>query len=498
MASPMNDEDELLRTPQDVDSQDELEREEVPTDERVMFDRQQGDPSLYENIHKEFRELVDTLVECFCADSNIAVERLREELKSTKAENLTVRQKTFLEPVAAAENFNVFVPMMMRKNVELQLQALQMIEFMCGLIPSVLQIEDGESLKNKPKLISPEETERYVLIAVMRQSKEEFDSLSKRELEELEEVLRNSEEEKKRLEEERTREEELVFNALSVSDQITGKPAELSETTSSLPGPSSEDPKLTVSSKAAASNENNQRPLSKQTRENSGSGEEPKNIPTTRKQQRQSNEGIQSTKTPTVVEKDRKENAVGKPSSMEATGEDQEALQRPPSKRSDGRPPTSKKTGSQKGERRQSKSASSKERRPSNEGRKRADEANVEKKSIQAEDDPGMVHGPREKNLYDVNALLQEPSRLNSATVRSREEYLRMQRDRLLAMKASEREKQMNEVSQRAAQERPRTAKAARGLMRGSKAAIETDEVLAARRAVLEKLRTEIDGTTSL
>ncbi|KIH46948.1 hypothetical protein ANCDUO_22996 [Ancylostoma duodenale] len=59
----------------------------------VVFDRQQGDPSLYENIHKEFRELVDTLVECFCADSNIAVERLREELKSTKAENLTVRQK---------------------------------------------------------------------------------------------------------------------------------------------------------------------------------------------------------------------------------------------------------------------------------------------------------------------------------------------------------------------------------------------------------------------
>ncbi|EPB68058.1 hypothetical protein ANCCEY_12855 [Ancylostoma ceylanicum] len=59
----------------------------------VVFDRQQGDASLYENIHKEFRELVDTLVECFCADSNVAVERLREELKSTKAEKLTVRQK---------------------------------------------------------------------------------------------------------------------------------------------------------------------------------------------------------------------------------------------------------------------------------------------------------------------------------------------------------------------------------------------------------------------
>lgn len=33
-----------------------------------------------------------------------------------------------LEPVAAAQDYNLFVHMMMRKNIELQLQALQMIE----------------------------------------------------------------------------------------------------------------------------------------------------------------------------------------------------------------------------------------------------------------------------------------------------------------------------------------------------------------------------------
>ncbi|VDO69498.1 unnamed protein product [Heligmosomoides polygyrus] len=127
----------------------------------VVFDRQQGSIALYEQIHKEFGELVDTLIECFCADSNITLDSLQQALKSAEVEK-------FLEPIAAAENFNVFVPMMMRKNVELQLQALQMIEFMCGLIPSVLQIEDGESLRNKARVVSPEETERYVLIAVMR------------------------------------------------------------------------------------------------------------------------------------------------------------------------------------------------------------------------------------------------------------------------------------------------------------------------------------------
>lgn len=42
--------------------------------------------------------------------------------------HISADSQTSLEPIAAAENFNVFVPMMMRKNVELQLQALQMIE----------------------------------------------------------------------------------------------------------------------------------------------------------------------------------------------------------------------------------------------------------------------------------------------------------------------------------------------------------------------------------
>ncbi|VDL73868.1 unnamed protein product [Nippostrongylus brasiliensis] len=181
----------------------------------VVFDRQQGNVALYEEIHKEFSDLVDTLVECFCADSNIPLNQLKEALRNAEAERLSIHQKTNLEPIAAAESFNVFVPMMMRKNVELQLQALQMIE------PST---------------------------------------------------------------EARRRKEE--------------------------PG---------------------------------------------------------------------------------------------------------------------------------------ADPAVVDKSTPQQpDDDSGLVYGPRGKNIYDVNALLQEPNRLNSATVRSREEYLKMQRDRLLTMKANEREKQMN------------------------------------------------------
>ncbi|KAK6049724.1 hypothetical protein COOONC_12771 [Cooperia oncophora] len=140
---------------------------------------------LFERIHKEFSELVDTLVECFCADTNIPMETLREALKSAEPDKLTIRQR-----------------------------------FMCGLLPSVLQIEDGETLKNKAKVISPEETERYVLIAVMRQSKEEFDNLTKSEMEELEDVLRSSEEERRRLEMQRGKEEELFSRALAARKEV--------------------------------------------------------------------------------------------------------------------------------------------------------------------------------------------------------------------------------------------------------------------------------------
>lgn len=55
---------------------------------------------------------------------------------------------------------------------------------------------------------------------IFRQSKEEFDSLSRQELDELEEVLRSSEEERRRLEMERGKEQELLTKALAMPDNV--------------------------------------------------------------------------------------------------------------------------------------------------------------------------------------------------------------------------------------------------------------------------------------
>ena len=56
----------------------------------------------------------------------------------------------------------------------------------------------------------------------------------------------------------------------------------------------------------------------------------------------------------------------------------------------------------------------------------------------------GVEHGPRRRNLNDVNSLLKDGPRLNSADVASRAAYLKEQRDKLLALKMKERQKQIN------------------------------------------------------
>lgn len=68
-----------------------------------------------------------------------------------------------LEPVIAAQDYNIFVHLMMRKNIELQLQALEMIEMLCGLIPAVLLPGGPEDMGR-----GGDDQERLILIEVMR------------------------------------------------------------------------------------------------------------------------------------------------------------------------------------------------------------------------------------------------------------------------------------------------------------------------------------------
>uniref|UniRef100_A0A9J2P1M2 Cilia- and flagella-associated protein 36 n=1 Tax=Ascaris lumbricoides TaxID=6252 RepID=A0A9J2P1M2_ASCLU len=410
-----------------------------------LFEREQGDTSLFKEIHEEFASMVDTLIECFCDDLHIKAEQLVAALKhQDNNTRLSLKERMLLEPVVAAQDFNVFVPMMMRKNVELQLQALQMIEFMCGLVPAVLRIEgedvDDEELTQaavRSLSLDPAESDRYILVQVLRQSREDFekDEANKKEAQmQLEAAMRESLLEKERLEEAHVTPLSCIVKAMRRNLEES---AELA-----LPTPlSTASPQVVPDAPSGVITTQNLNPLPEMA--SSQSPKEKKNV-----------------------------------------AEAKEVKKRPLTSKT--RPPTAK------------------ERPKSSKG------------EISSQTTTKRKTG---KTAADIRALLKEPARIPSPEIRARTEYLRMQRDKLLALKKAEREKvfqakfffasshtllycnlpvpltlKIQETAERSALERPRTAKAARGVMSGnvSRAGPVNEDVLAARRALAFKLKNEV------
>ncbi|CAJ0586049.1 unnamed protein product, partial [Mesorhabditis spiculigera] len=167
----------------------------------LLFDVDHGDPAQHEAVHQEYAALVDVLIGCFCEDIGITGSQFAEALTAVEKETLNARTRAALEPVMAAQDLEIFIPMMRKKNVELQLQALQLIEFMCGLLPCVGSMEELEEIR-KSHHLSREEMDHILLNAVLRRSKEEFDEEKQHQLQlDLEAIRRFSEAERNRLDE---------------------------------------------------------------------------------------------------------------------------------------------------------------------------------------------------------------------------------------------------------------------------------------------------------
>lgn len=81
--------------------------------------------------------------------------------------------------------------------------------------------------------------------------------------------------------------------------------------------------------------------------------------------------------------------------------------------------------------------------------------------------------------------------------MKKRQEFLRQQRDKLLAMKKEQREKQLGDA-EKSGPKRPSSARAARSAMRQppeeSAQAAEDEKKLAMRRAIADRLRQEVIG----
>lgn len=131
-----------------------------------VFDDEEESKLTYTEIHQEYKELVEKLLESYLKDIGINEDQFQEACTSPLAKTHT--SQAILQPVLAAEDFTIFKAMMVQKNIEMQLQAIQIIQERNGVLPDCLT--DGSDMTN-----DLEQQEMKILREVLRKSKEEYD-----------------------------------------------------------------------------------------------------------------------------------------------------------------------------------------------------------------------------------------------------------------------------------------------------------------------------------
>ncbi|KAM4041749.1 cilia- and flagella-associated protein 36 [Anomaloglossus baeobatrachus] len=131
-----------------------------------VFDDEQENKLSYTEIHNEYKDLVEKLIQEHLTEMGISEEQFQQACMSPLAQSPDI--KNMLQSVIAVEDFLVFKEMMLQKNIELQLQAIQIIQEKNGDLP--------ECLKNGTDFISDLEQEEIKMISeALRISREEYE-----------------------------------------------------------------------------------------------------------------------------------------------------------------------------------------------------------------------------------------------------------------------------------------------------------------------------------
>ncbi|XP_003984060.2 cilia- and flagella-associated protein 36 isoform X1 [Felis catus] len=136
-----------------------------------VFDDEEESKLTYTEIHQEYKELVEKLLESYLKEMGINEDQFQEACTSPLAKTRT--SQAILQPVLAAEDFTIFKAMMVQKNIEMQLQAIRIIQERNGVLPDCLT--DGSDVVS-----DLEQEEMKILREVLRKSKEEYDQEEER------------------------------------------------------------------------------------------------------------------------------------------------------------------------------------------------------------------------------------------------------------------------------------------------------------------------------
>ncbi|XP_023683923.1 cilia- and flagella-associated protein 36 isoform X2 [Paramormyrops kingsleyae] len=132
----------------------------------TVFDDEDENKLTYTEIHQQYKQLVENLLENYMQEVGINEQQFFEACSSPYAKSKAL-QGVF-QPVLATDDFQMFRSLMVQKNVELQLQALRVIKERNGALPECLT--DGTDVVSEL-----EQQELRILQEVLKRSKEEYD-----------------------------------------------------------------------------------------------------------------------------------------------------------------------------------------------------------------------------------------------------------------------------------------------------------------------------------
>ncbi|XP_041106913.1 cilia- and flagella-associated protein 36-like isoform X2 [Polyodon spathula] len=131
----------------------------------TVFDDDDENKLSYTEVHQQYKEMVEQLLGNYTQEVGISEEQFLEACVSPLAQSKALQ---VFQPVLAAEDFEMFKSLMIQKNVELQLQALRVIEEKNGTLPECLT--DGVDM-----ISELEEQELRILKEVLKRSKDEYE-----------------------------------------------------------------------------------------------------------------------------------------------------------------------------------------------------------------------------------------------------------------------------------------------------------------------------------
>ncbi|KAL3118856.1 hypothetical protein niasHT_008203 [Heterodera trifolii] len=439
----------------------------------IVFERDSnvGDVSTsddtYHSLYGEYRKIVHDLLDAHCSDGGTTRDELMKTLKSIEQiKNLSQKEQLLLEPIVAAQDFDVFVPMMMRKNIELQLQALKMIEHLNGLLPSSLKLGQEEA-EMWNSLTDEDDSERFIMISVLKQSRDEWEhaqQMQKEMLSQMEAAIRESLMDKSALEEMCRREQFLMEQALNKSAHSFSRLKLSNEEAEKLPGTSAqklENAEKSVKFDKKANFIISPSPITSGTTPTATNLAQLKIVPNSVEKRRKSAADLPNENANDL--KLREKSSINE-ENPEKSGIKEEKPEK----------------------------SGIKEEKPEKSGIKEEKPPKMAEKRISL----GQIHVPEQRKEMKnetpkggdlaYRSLLKERDGISESQLSDRRQYLREQRDKLLKKKSQEREKQLIEAAKQINDSRPQTAKAARELMEQNS---EVDEV---RRRIAAKIKAEV------